>query len=528
MTAPAIVYARFSSLEQAKGFSLERQITQGAAYAERENLHVESVLKDEGRSAFHGANRAEGSALFEFEVQARAGQHRGKTLVVENIDRLSRQGAKAAAQLIWALNEQGVDVATWHDGIVYRAGNNGDLMELFSVIVKAQMAYEESLKKSQRSAASWVKRRSKIAAGDKSTLVGQPPAWIEERNGVYALNEYRTGVLNEIFDLYIAGQGAHRIMKLLNGRREPVWTTNNRPKEGQGWYLGYIHRLLVNRAVLGEYRTAADELVSPDYYPQAVTHSKFAQAADVREGKGRAGGFVRFKMKNLLSGLVTCSVCGGVAAYEDKGKGFVRRHTLKSGEVREYRYDGQTLLRCDSNRRGHGCSNSGKWRYQLVEQLVLDKLLSFAVEDAVDPEVAGLEERLARETAQLDQKRIQLANLLDALAEGAPKSLVARVGATEAEIATLEGQMRVIEGRLASLEAKPLVSDDIESVRLLRDNLECADEDVRLFARASVNKTLNRVVDSITLEANGSFVVLTDMFVAAYSREGELQGGQAL
>lgn len=112
MSQNAIIYARFSSAEQSKGYSLERQRTHGLQFATDKGWSVEKTITDEGRSAFHGANRLEGSALHEFELEARNGLHRGKVLVVENIDRLSRQGAKAAAQLIWGLNEHGVDVAT--------------------------------------------------------------------------------------------------------------------------------------------------------------------------------------------------------------------------------------------------------------------------------------------------------------------------------------------------------------------------------------------------------------------------------
>jgi DNA invertase Pin-like site-specific DNA recombinase len=119
MTQNCILYSRFSSHEQAQGHSVERQRTNGREYIEAQGWTLESVISDEALSAFKGANREEGAQLHKFEFEARNGLHRGKALVVENIDRLSRQGAKAAAQLIWSLNENGVDVATWHDGYVY-------------------------------------------------------------------------------------------------------------------------------------------------------------------------------------------------------------------------------------------------------------------------------------------------------------------------------------------------------------------------------------------------------------------------
>ena len=163
MAKIAILYARFSSMEQAKGFSLERQLTEGRQFIESKGWLLENEIVDKGRSAFHGDNRAEGTELHKLELEARAGLHSGKVLVVENIDRLSRQGAKAAAQLIWALNEAGVSVATSHDDYLYHADRqNTDMMELFSIIIKAQLSYEESLKKSERTKSTWRNRHSKI------------------------------------------------------------------------------------------------------------------------------------------------------------------------------------------------------------------------------------------------------------------------------------------------------------------------------------------------------------------------------
>lgn len=179
MSQNAVIYARFSSAEQAHGYSLERQISNGERYVAENGWTLEGTISDEGKSAFKGVNRSSGGALFQFEAEARDGLHRGKVLCVENIDRLSRQGAKVAAQMIWALNEHGVDVATWHDGITYRAGNNGDMMELFSVIVKSQLAYDESLKKSKRGLDSWQKKYQDIANGIPSPT-SRPPAWIRK------------------------------------------------------------------------------------------------------------------------------------------------------------------------------------------------------------------------------------------------------------------------------------------------------------------------------------------------------------
>ncbi|MBZ9645923.1 recombinase family protein [Sphingobium sp. 3R8] len=248
MTQKAIIYARFSSTEQSKGYSLERQIKNGRAYAERTGLQVESEITDEGKSAFHGSNRAEGTALHTFEMEALSGKHQGKMLCVENIDRLSRQGAKAAARLVWALNEQGVDVATWHDDYVYRADGSGDMMELFSVIIKAQMAYEESLKKSQRSRDNWTKKYADIESGKDITFGGKP-TWIDIVDGKHVLNRYRGSVINDMFDWYIDGLGYMAIVQKLNDRQEPVWHDKNYKDAKGGWQFSHVHRIINGRAV---------------------------------------------------------------------------------------------------------------------------------------------------------------------------------------------------------------------------------------------------------------------------------------
>ena len=115
---PAYLYARYSSSHQRED-SIDRQVRYGREMIERNGWRLVEELRDEAKSAFKGANRLAGSSLYEFERRAREGEFAsGVVLVCENVDRLSRQGAKASARLIWSLNELGVDVATYHDGHV--------------------------------------------------------------------------------------------------------------------------------------------------------------------------------------------------------------------------------------------------------------------------------------------------------------------------------------------------------------------------------------------------------------------------
>jgi DNA invertase Pin-like site-specific DNA recombinase len=60
---PAYLYARFSSLNQKEGSSIERQLTYGRTFIDKHGWRLVDELRDEGKSAFKGANREEGSAL---------------------------------------------------------------------------------------------------------------------------------------------------------------------------------------------------------------------------------------------------------------------------------------------------------------------------------------------------------------------------------------------------------------------------------------------------------------------------------
>lgn len=529
MTQQAIIYARFSSMEQSKGYSLERQLKNGREYVERMGWHIAAEIIDEGKSAFHGSNRAEGTALHTFETEALAGQHRGKRLCVENIDRLSRQGAKAAARLVWSLNEHGVDVATWHDGYVYRADGSGDMMELFSVIIKAQMAYEESLKKSQRSRDNWAKKYADIENGAEVTF-GGAPAWIDTINGKHVLNRYRASVINEMFDWYIDGFGYMAIVQKLNERQEPLWHTKNYKAAKGGWQFSYVHRILNGRTVIGEFAKGGGETIATDFYPPAVTLEKYNRAHAIKIGRPKLAGRDSKRKHNLLSGMVYCSECGKVAGYENKGNS-KHRYVTKNGEVRLY---GVTTGRhesliCDAYRRKHGCQNKRRHYYRVVENAVLDTVLSLTIENETESaDQAEARQSIAAIERDIAVKTQQMNNLVEALADGSARAIVQRIAELEKETDQLKTRLKTASDKLLLLSAAPSLLDDSELVKGLRSDLTSDDPDIRYYARTKTNAALKRIIDEITICPDGTFIVQADIGVWEFNPEGECIGGQAL
>lgn len=525
MSRLAIIYARFSSSEQSKGFSLERQHSLGLRFATEQGWTVEKTIKDEGRSAFHGANRLEGAALHQFELEAKNGLHRGKVLVVENIDRLSRQGAKAAARLIWGLNEQGVDVATYHDKHVYRPSANSEMMDLFKLIVLAQQSHEESVTKSNRTSDTWKARFKKISEGHRDVPVPHVPHWIDRETG--SLIEHRVKVLNEIYDRYIDGSGIHRIATILNGRGEPTWTPADHARTQNGWFYSNIYRLLNKRAVLGEYVASDGTTLATEFYPQAITAEKWnrAQAAlAMRKSNQKRS---KNQNRNLLLQLVFCGECGGGAHFRhqiDKGQTYRK----KNGEVVTYKRNDHRRLRCDRARRKHDCDNNTILSYDVVEKVVLDQLLPKLVDKPTESAAATeLRQRIAELARLRDADQRRLNNLIDALAEGDSKAIVRRIAALENDVEQRTDEILTAKKSLAIETAKPSSDDDLSLIEGLREELISADDDVRIYARGRVNMTLRRLLKRIVINGHGTFTIEPDDYSwFEFNEEGTLLEGE--
>lgn len=526
----AWIYARFSSDKQAEGYSLERQLTQGRAYIERMGWShsPEREIKDEGMSAFHARNREEGAALFEFERRAREGHFKhGVVLCVENIDRLSRQGAKASAQLIWMLNEHGVSVATWHDQRIYRSGGDSDMMDIFSIVIKAQVANEESVKKSKRSLASWAKKKENIRQGSKVAMSNSIPAWlaVDPETKIMLPIPQRVAVLNEIFDWYNEGVGVTNIVRRLNLRHEPSWTVGARIKKNYGWGESYVHRLLVWRAVLGEY-AYRDELLALDHYPQVISAEKFAKAQAVRATKARSGGSSEYSGNNLFRGLVRCGHCHGVARFIRKGD-HSSRYVNAAGEAVVYARKHASYLMCDFARRGHRCGNRTQTPYDPLERAIVAYFLSDAdglFEDT--GEIETLKARLAEQKRRIDGKHRQLVNIAEVIAETPVKALAQKAQALEAEIEAMEADWADLAKQLEIANGAGSPTENLALLRSLEDRLHSSDAGSRQDARAKTNIALHTIIDRVEIWDDGqSTLHMKDGDVFEFTSEGYVFGG---
>ena len=104
----AYSYIRFRTPKQAQGDSYRRQLQQAMDYCAEHNLQLDDkTIDDFGTSAFRGANMTEG-ALGRFVDAVKHGEiEQGSYLLVESVDRLSRQAVEEALEQFLAIVRAG-------------------------------------------------------------------------------------------------------------------------------------------------------------------------------------------------------------------------------------------------------------------------------------------------------------------------------------------------------------------------------------------------------------------------------------
>src|SRR5437764_7608678 len=133
----AISYKRFSSPRQAKGNSIARQSDAEGEYAAKHGLRIMDTYLDAGVRGFTGHN-ADLGALSRLLSLAQAGTFkRGTPLLVESLDRLSRQAAWRAHRLFSDLILAGLVVVTVIDEQVYSEKSLDDepMRFMFSIVI---------------------------------------------------------------------------------------------------------------------------------------------------------------------------------------------------------------------------------------------------------------------------------------------------------------------------------------------------------------------------------------------------------
>jgi len=431
-----------STDSQLKGHSRQRQLEKSTAYAKAHGLELadKSQLEDIGVSAFKGDN-VKGGALGQFLEAVENGRvPLGSYLLVESLDRLSRQEVLKSLSLFLRIVQSGTNLVTLQDGRVYSA-EHIELPELIFPLTIMSRAHEESQLKSERVGAAWANKRSQANLRPMTKLC---PAWLrlaKDRSRYEEIQE-KAGVVRSIFEDTAAGIGSYVITNRLNKKRVPTFGRS------KFWQRSYVAKILSSRAVVGEYqpcKISAEGKREPvgrpiqDYYPRLISDELFFRARQARsqrrvDGRGRKGKYV----SNLFSGIAECAYCHHPMVFENKGQ------------------KGGTFLVCSRAKRGLGCVTT-RWRYDhfeasflaFVEQLDLPTLIrdDDSKKKALDEAIQALQGELISLRDEME-KAYQLLKINSAL-----EIVAEKLGTLQKRVQELGAQLNEKEAERQSLEA---------------------------------------------------------------------------
>ncbi len=161
----AYSYIRMSTPEQMKGDSLRRQLAKTRRYAEDQHLDLIESFDDLGVSAFRGSN-AELGALATFKKLVEDGDiEPGSYLIVESMDRLSRQRVMDAFLQLADIVRRGIHLVTLDDGQTYSEKTlDSEPFKLFIALGAMARAHEESRRKSGLLSDAWTANQASISS----------------------------------------------------------------------------------------------------------------------------------------------------------------------------------------------------------------------------------------------------------------------------------------------------------------------------------------------------------------------------
>lgn len=559
MTLPATIYARFSNQEQAQGDSKSRQLKLCRDMIAQQGWQGsrDRELVDEGLSAYSGANRAPGGLLYAFEQEAEGGRYRnGHVLIVENLDRISRQGYDAILPFLQKLTGQGVTVATVDGNRVYPAFERVTMASVIEAVVKSELSREESEKKSKRLRAAQNKRveEAKANAGQHISHTATVPAWLTTERiskpaerPVYkmGLNEERVALLREIFQLTIDGYGTPSIAKMLNARGEPVWSHLGQ-RSNNGWTVGYLTKIVLNRAVLGEYHPmnsprsgeqTSKGIVVLNHFPQAIDPVMYARASAARNSRQRTSGSWQITHNNLFSGIAKCGICGGRMKQEVVvRKGGNRRNSKNPEAVYQSKQD-ISYLKChnalnrvfDEERGRLRCENTNWVRYEKLERAVVTFASGWLARNrqgAPSAEIAEVEVQVAEARRFMEGKQQEADNAAISFVQTRSPTMERLMLRLEAEVAELGKDMKALESKLDAMRSSAPSPDFLAQIEKQEAAVFSEDDEKRAAARVAMKQTLGTLIKSMECDTDrNTHVVIGDNAIRlSFDAEGELIG----
>lgn len=439
------------------------------------------VLSDLGISAYTGDNVSKG-ALSGFLKAMEIGRvPQGSILLVETLDRLSREALPEAVALLTSIVRGGVRVISmidrheWNNETIENTGSF-----LWSVLLFSKAHAESSHKAKRISDQFQAKRKARLPVVSK----GHGPGWAvarADRQG-WQLVEDKAAVVLKIFQLAVAGLGGIAISRKANEERWPIpW--RERKNTNTRWEHTAISRLLRDRRTLGEWqpKKMVSGVLTPDgdpvadYFPQVVSDELWHQvqvALSTRVGRPPR---IRGLQADVFAGLLYCKCGERMERKPPTARGYPRYYCLG---------------------RKHGMSTCPA----LAEAVLLGSVLSVIAQleqAAFNPDSLAeqLREELLVNRSRLKELEANGQRLVDAI-EGAghSKLLLDRLAANEKETGKVKA---AIDRADSTLRVAPVL-DPLFGTRLAEMAAAAVTDKKDVAGRQRIALALQQTVNRIT------------------------------
>jgi len=337
-------YARWSSDGQGDGDSNRRQHELAKQWCARRGLALTDTEQDAGVSAWKGKNRSEGSGLSRLLKVLKSGDY----LLVEDMDRLSREDWLTAMDFVRDIVKTGATLVTLNNGNEIDAERfRRDPGCFLPALMRAHLGNDENEKKSLRIKASWDARKAGIAKGQAANF--NLPNWLrwDKETDRPVLAEENAKVIRLMFTWALEGLGCQTIARRLHREGYKLVVKGKRCERILTISAPYVWRTLRNKLTMGH--GIYVQPPPPGVYPAVVDEQTFYAVQQRLEVNKHQTTCRVTSTSSLFTGIAYCSKCGGTLCRFTQCRKSKRYHYLVCSEtVHKHGRCGMTGIRYDA------------------------------------------------------------------------------------------------------------------------------------------------------------------------------------